>query len=116
MLLQAKICRISLLHLDNLESFVAEMTHVSNQLTSIPGLIASSFQEIEFIPVLLALGTPVGGHLINPFLRATKFTMAQNASYEKLIPFFKQLFTDLKGDRSCPSAFNKQTRPVLFWT
>ena len=95
-------CATLLHHYHELETFLSEMTHVTNQLTS----IARSFQEIEFMPVLLALGALVGVHLINPFLHVT---MAQNASYENLIPLFQQLYEDLKG--TDPQLLLSTTKP-----
>jgi hypothetical protein len=54
-------CATLLHHYHELETFLSEMTHVTNQLTS----IARSFQEIEFMPVMLALGALVGIHHVS---------------------------------------------------
>ena len=82
-------CATLLHHYHDLENFLSQMSHVTNQLSS----IARSFQEIEFMPILLTIGALVGIQLINPFLH---ITMSPSTSYNELIPLFKEMYSNLK--------------------
>ena len=82
-------CCVTLLHhLEKFKEFLTQMTHVTNQLTS----ICRSFHELDFMPILLTLGALVGLHLVNPFIY---LTMSSKTTYKELIPSFKQLYMDL---------------------
>ena len=75
-------------HLDDVESFLEKIEHVTNQLAC----IVRCFLDLDFLKVLYCVGALIGLHLVEPFL---SLTTSSQTTYAKLIPAFKTLYDDL---------------------
>ena len=81
------ICAVTLYQFDDV-SFLDKFQHVTNQLAC----IVRCFLELEFLKVMLCIGSLFGVHLVEPFLTLTTSTAT---TYSTLIPAFQQLYLDL---------------------
>ena len=81
-------CVVALNLDENVCKFLLKYENITNQLAC----ICRSFESLEYIRVMAAVGAVIGIHLIEPFV---SLTSSSTTTYSKLITSFPQLYTDL---------------------
>ena len=77
----------------NVIGFLNKYTNITNSLA----YVVRSFEEIEYLRNLSAVGVIIGTHLIEPFL---SLTTSSQTTWEKLMTAFPTLYRDLTSVKS----------------
>ena len=85
-------------------SFLAKYTNITNTLAC----IVRSFESVEYLRILAAVGVIIGTHLVEPYL---SLTSSSTTTWDKLRSAFPTLYTDLTTVQ--PSLLLDLTTPAL---
>ena len=87
-----------------MSSFLAKYQNITNTLAC----IVRSFEGIDYLRILAAVGVIIGTHLIEPYL---SLTSSSTTSWEQLMVAFPSLYTDLTSVN--PALLLDLTKPAL---
>ena len=87
-----------------MSSFLAKYQNITNTLAC----IVRSFEGIDYLRILAAVGVIIGTHLIEPYL---SLTSSSTTSWEQLMTVFPTLYTDLTSVK--PALLLDLTKPAL---
>ena len=87
-----------------MSSFLAKYQNITNTLAC----IVRSFEGIDYLRILAAVGVIIGTHLIEPYL---SLTSSSTPSWEQLMVAFPSLYTDLTSVN--PALLLDLTKPAL---
>ena len=83
-------CAVALALDSKITSFLAKYTNITNNLAC----IVRSFESLEYLRVLAAVGVIIGTHLVEPYL---SLTSSSTTTWEKLITAFPTLYQDFSS-------------------
>ena len=83
-------CAVALALDSKITSFLAKYTNITNNLAC----IVRSFESLEYLRVLAAVGVIIGMHLVEPYL---SLTSSSTTTWEKLITAFPTLYQDFSS-------------------
>lgn len=100
-------CALALHYDTNISAFLSKYTNITNTLAC----IVRSFQDLEYLRVLAAVGAIIGIHLVEPFLSLTTST---KVDYSKLQTAFPLLYQNLMETK--PELLLDLTQPAFCFT